>query len=286
MSISVNKISYDYSSLPGGLTWYFIGQPKTWKTSASSAWSDKGQDGVLIIDTDLGADFCAGANVVTATSLNAPRRHVMKDGKKVTKGGKELIEIVPPSEREFYARSGKDKGKPTEVYSLSEIYAWLLKEWTKLPYDTVVIDTIDQVNKWIEISVTEELGIDSMGDGNWGADWGRARRKNLDIVVRLQNLIKKFGGNLILISHAKQTTVTDNKVQLMPELPRGLAYGLTAKADVIGYSSKKQDDDRAYLSFKGYDERTIGSRLRPLDGKVMPFDYEIIKDEIQNYKEE
>ena len=210
----------------------------------------------------------------------------MKEGKKVTKGGNELIEIVPPEEREFYARSGEDKGKPAKVYSLSEVYAWLLKEWTKLPYDTVVIDTIDQVNKWIETAVTVELGIDAMGDGNWGADWGRARRKNLDIVVRLQNLIKRYGGNLILISHAKQTMVTDNKVQLMPELPRGLAYGLTAKADVIGYSTKKQDDEQAYLSFNGYDERTIGSRLRPLDGKVMPFDYETIKDEIQNYKEE
>ena len=281
MDISVKKIKYDYNTLPSGLTWYFIGQPKTWKTSAASEWSEKGKDGVLIIDTDLGADFCDGANIVTVTSLNPPKRFAMKDGKKIVKNGKEQIEIVPPEEREYYSRSGDNKGKPEKVYSVAEIYAWLLKEWNSLPYDT-----IDKINKWIEEAVTKELGIESMGDGNWGADWGRARKKNLDVVVKLQNLMKKYGGNLILTSHAKQSTVTDNKVQLMPELPRGLAYGLTAKADVIGYSTREQKETQAYISFKGYDERTIGSRLRPLDGKILPFSYKEIKTEIEKYKEE
>jgi hypothetical protein len=54
------------------LTWYFIGQPKTGKTTAAANWSSKGAEGVLVIDTDLGADFVDGANVVTVTSLNPP----------------------------------------------------------------------------------------------------------------------------------------------------------------------------------------------------------------------
>jgi len=240
---------------------------------------------VLILDTDLGSDFVDGANVITIASINAPKRHVKKDDKIVTEKGQPKIEIIPPEERGFYHRVGPDKGKPMEVYSLVEVLIWLTKEWKTLPYDTVVIDTIDQVNRWIEEIVTKELNISQMGEGNWGADWGMARRKNIEIMVRFQKMLKRNGGNLILISHSKQTTVTDGKTQLMPELPRGLAYGLTAKADVIGYTTANKDDLKYYVSFKSYDERTVGSRLKPLCQKELLFDYETIKKEILNYKE-
>lgn len=285
MDIVVNKVSTDWSTLPGGLTWYFIGQPKTGKTTAASKWSEKGSDGVLIIDTDLGADFVSDANVVTVNAVNPPVRHVKKDGKIVTKNGQQLTEVVPPEERDFYYRSGEKKGQPMPVYSLAEILSWLRKEWKKLPYDTIVIDTIDEVNTWIEKAVTKELNIQAMGEGSWGSDWGLARRKNLDIIVKFQKFMKKNGGNLVLISHSKTTTVTDGKAQLSPDLPRGLAYNLTAKADVIGYSTANRDDGKYYLSFKNYDERAIGSRLKPLVQKELLFDFEAIKDEIFKYKE-
>ena len=284
--IKVNKISTDWSTLPSGLTWYFIGQPKTGKTTNSSKWSEKGSEGVLIIDTDLGSDFVNNANVVTVTGISPPRRTVEEDGKQVTEKGKPKVEIIPPKERGYYHRVGPNKGKPMEVYSLVEVLKWLTKDWKKLPYDTVVIDTVDQVNRWIEDIVTKELNISAMGAGDWGADWGMARRKNVEIMVRFQKMLKKNGGNLILISHSKQTTVTDGKTQLMPELPRGLAYSLTAKADVIGYTTASKEDLNYYVSFKSYDERTVGSRLKPLCQKEILFDYEEVKNEILNFKEE
>ena len=172
-----------------------------------------------------------------------------------------------------------------EVYALGEILEWLESKWSQLPYDTVVIDTIDQVNRWIEEKVTKELEIDSMGQGQWGADWGMARRNNLDIIVRLQRMMKKVGGNLVLLSHSKTTTITDGKAQLSPDLPRGLAYGLTAKADVIGYTTVDRDSDEYRISFKSYDERTVGSRLKPLAQKELLFDYNEIVNEITKYKE-
>ena len=49
--LQVNTIKTDWSdTLPGGITWYFIGQPKTGKTTQASNWSDKGSEGVLVID--------------------------------------------------------------------------------------------------------------------------------------------------------------------------------------------------------------------------------------------
>jgi hypothetical protein len=286
IDVVVNKVSTDWKRLPGGLTWYFIGQPKTGKTTAASQWSEKGSDGVLLLDTDLGADFVDKANVVTVNAVNPPVRKIKKDGKIVTKDGKAQTKIVPPEERGFYYRTGKMKGKPMPVYSLAEVLSWLRNNWTKLPYDTIVIDTVDEVNTWIERSVTKELNIQAMGEGSWGSDWGLARRKNLDIIVKFQKFMKKNGGNLILISHSKTTTVTDGKAQLSPDLPRGLAYNLTAKADVIGYSTANREDGKYTISFKNYDERAIGSRLKPLVQKELPFDYGSITKEITNYKEQ
>ena len=286
MDVVVNKVSTNWDDVPGGLTWYFIGQPKTGKTTAASQWSKKGSEGVLLIDTALGADFVDDANVVTVNAVNPPLRELKKDGKTITKNGKTQTEIIPPKERGFKFRSGTKKGEAMPVYSMAEILSWLRNNWAKLPYDTIVIDTIDEVNKWIEASVLEELDIPSMGEGNWGADWGLARRKNLDIVVKFQKFVKQHGGNLVLISHSKATTITDGKAQLSPDLPRGLAYSLTAKADVIGYTTANRDNGQFYISFKSYDERTVGSRLRPLAQKDLLFNYSTVSNEILTYKEE
>tara|TARA_R100000750_G_scaffold62830_2_gene58369 strand:- start:500 stop:1381 length:882 start_codon:yes stop_codon:yes gene_type:complete len=287
MDIKVRSISTDWSVMPGGLTWYFIGQPKTGKTTAASGWSEQGQKGVLLLDTDLGVDFVDGANTVTVASLNPPEENVLEKGEQVyNKKGQPQTKIVSPEKRGFYHRIGKNKGKPMEVYSLQEVFMWLHDDWDKLKYDTVVIDTIDEVNGWIEKEVTKELNIDAMGEGQWGADWGKARRRNIDIVKRFQGFLKSKGAALILISHSKSTQIQDSKVQLSPDLPRGLAYALTAKADVIGYCTADKDSKGYYISFQAYDERTVGSRLKPLAQKTLELSYESIKEQISTYEKE
>jgi hypothetical protein len=211
----------------------------------------------------------------------------MMDGKQVTKGGKPVIEPVPNDERGYYHRTGDQLGQQMKVYSMIEVYFYLKNNLQKLPYDTIVIDTIDHINRWIEAEVCDERGQAAMGEGaSWGADWAQARKKNLDIVKKFQTLCKSLGRNLVLISHAKSTVVTDGKSQLGPELPRGLSYALTASADVIGYATASKEDGKFYISFKAYDERTVGSRLKPLAQKVLDFDYSSVMNEILKYKEQ
>lgn len=275
MQIQTRTVSTNWSDTIGGLTWYFIGQPKTGKTTAAANWSSKGAKGVLVIDTDLGADFVDGANVVTVTSLNPP-----------FEGEGDERKVVPPLERGFYHRVGPDKGKPMEVYSLFEVYTWIKNNWTELGYETIVIDTIDTINEWIQEAVCEEMNISTMGEGDWGSDWGKARKKNVDIVKRLQLLMKQHSSNLILTSHSKQSQMNDGKVQLSPELPRGLGYALCARADVIGYSTVIKDKPVPMVSFQAYDERTVGSRLKPLNGLVLPFTYTDVTKAITEYKED
>ena len=287
MDIKIRKVSTNWEVLPTGLTWYFIGQPKTGKTTQASKWSSKGSEGVLLIDTDLGSDFADKANTITVTSVNTPTRPSMVDDKQVTKDGKPVMEVIPNDERGYYHRTGDDVGQPMEVYSMVEVYHYLKDNFKELPYDTIAIDTIDHINRWIEQEVCDERGQTAMGEGSsWGADWAQARKKNIDILKRFQTLCKSLSKNLVIISHAKNTVVTDGKSQLGPELPKGLAYAVTASADVIGYAMANKEDGKFYISFQAYDERTVGSRLRPLAQKTLPFDYNSVISEILKYKEE
>ncbi len=272
--------------MPYGITYYFIGQPKTRKTTVGSSWSEKGQDGVIILDTDLGSDFVNGANVIPITSIAPPTREAVDGkGKRILEAGKPVFEEVPPLERGYYYRTGEKRGHPMPVYSMREAYIHLTENWPKLGFDTIMIDTLGEVNRWIEDIVAAEMNIGAMGEGPFGADWGRARRKNLDVVLNFQRFCRQVGANLILTSHSKNTMVTEGKVQMGPELPRGLGSALTAKADVIGSIQIPKGSADPIISFVAFDERTIGSRLRPLAGKRLPFNYEAVKAEILAYKE-
>jgi hypothetical protein len=284
--LDIQTVKTDWTNgVPAGLTWYFIGQPKTGKTTQAASWSPKGSEGVLLIDTDLGSDFVDGAKVITCTSLMPPIRAVTKDGIAVTKNGEPQQEIIPPEERGYFHRNGSNAGTPLKTYSLGEILKDLETNWADYKIDTIVLDTIDQINAWIEDAVVDDLGISAMGEGQWGSDWATARKKNLDIVVRMQRFLKMVGGNLIIISHAKPTMVVDNKAQLGPNLPRGLSYGLTAKADIIGYTSADKETGDMEISFEAYDERMVGSRLRPLSQQKLLFDYGNVMKTIKSYKE-
>lgn len=282
----ITKINHNWEVIPGGLTWLFVGQPKTGKTTQAAKWSEKGLDGVLILDTDHGADFINGANVIPISGLNAEYEDVLdKDGNYTYEKGERVKKFVEPVDRGYYYRTGPNKGKPMAAYGLSEVYAYLSENWDTLGYDTIVLDTVDEINAWAELDVLEELRLKAMGEGQWGADWGRARQKNVKLIKTFQEFLKKKGANLILIAHAKPTVITDGKTQLAPELPRGLARVLTAKADVIGYITSDKSDGKYYISFVSYDERMIGSRLKPLAQKKLLFDYHVVKNEITSYKE-
>ena len=285
--LEINKIKTNWKDgLPSGLTWFIIGQPKTGKTTAASKWSNKGNAGVLIIDTDRGGQYVEGASIVPCISLHTPiRKKVTKDGKQIVKNGKPEYEKIPPNERDYYYTTGENKGKPKSVYSLDEIYKALNEEFIKMPYDTLVIDTINIINTWSEAKVIKELGIKAMGDADFGKDWGRAKNTTLSYVIKFQQLIHRTAKNLVLISHSKQTTMVDNKAQLSPEMPRGIASAICGKSDVIGYTTGSNKDKKYEISFQAYDERSIGSRLRPLAQKKLPLSYDAIIKEVNSYKE-
>ena len=282
MPLEIHKSEVDWSQMPTGMTWYIIGAPKTGKTTQTAKWSDRGLEGVLLLDTDLGSDFVNGCQSLTITSLNPPERVKLdlKGNPVIGKDGNKIVEEVPPLERGFIHRTGENKGKPRASYSLAEAIFDLMDNWDSYNIDTVVVDTVDEVNGWIE----KEIAPNGMGE-DFGKSYSKSSEKNINTMQLLQTLIKQKGATLILISHAKKSVEVDGKVQLMPALPSGLAGRMCAKADVIGYTTIDKKTGEHMISFVGYDERSVGSRIKPLHGKTVKFSYEAIKAEITGYKE-
>ena len=291
MPIKLQKVHIDWTKPLQGLTWYIMGSPKTGKTTQMSNWSSKGQDGVVILDTDLGADYVEGANIIPITSLNPPIRQVIHESVPVTEmfNGSTVpkMELVPPAERGFFARTNKNE--PMEVYSLVEAIEDLKINWDSKEYkniDTVVIDTIDKVNLWMEVIIEQKLGVDNIADAGFGAGWATVSSKIDKSIQSLQEFLKRRGGTLVLISHCKPSTMIDGKVQLSPNIPKGLAAKLTRRSDIIGVTGIQQGTGAFMISFMGYGERQVGSRLRPLVGKQLPFNYIEIMNELKTYSKE
>jgi len=209
--IEITKTKLDLNTMMKGITWYVIGQPKTGKTTNLSKWSDTGSEGTLILDTDLGTDFLNGANIVPILSIYPP--YEMVDSKKV---------LIQPNKRGFVYRNGPNRGKEMSVYSMGEIIQAMHTD-VGLGFDTIVIDTVDKINEWAETQVKADLGIDEIGDAGFGAGWAKAKDMVINIVAEFQSYVKKHGKTLVLVSHAKETQMTDGKVQLGPALPAGLA---------------------------------------------------------------
>ena len=55
---------------------------------------------------------------------------------------------------------------------------------------------------------------------------------------------------------------------------------------MIGYCTADKDSKGYYISFQAYDERTVGSRLKPLAQQTLELSYEAIKDKIVNFEKE
>jgi hypothetical protein len=265
--IKIHKTQADPLDQMSGLTWYIIGPPKSGKTTNASKWSSDGSKRVLIIDTDKGTDFLEETDTIPTHWLAPPKSFNEE---------KKIHLTTPPEERGYFYRSGDMKGKPMPVYSVGEIIVDLKSGMLPDVYETIVVDTIDKINQWCEELAKQELGIDDIADAGFGKGWSLAREKCLSIVTALQDHCKAKGMNLILISHSKETQVTDGKVQLSPNLPAGLSKRLTATSDAIGYSTFDKETQKPMLSFESYDERAIGSRIPALHNKVFPFDYKAI----------
>jgi len=269
--IDVNQIPI-YCGLIGGA-------PKVGKSTVASKWSDKGKDRVLLIDLDMGADFI-DCNRLPVTCLNPPIQEIKSE-----QGTKK--EVVNPIDRGYVYKTGPKKGQAMPVYSLYEVYEWVEEKilGEEFPYSTVVMDTIDALNKLVEQKVLQEMGIDSMGQAGYGQDWNKAKQKNLRILEQFIDLFERNAINTLLICHTRQRKITqDGTIQESPALPRGLSNLLQGRVDFI-CNVKRNKEGQPIADFKSYSEKQVGSRINALNDTSIPFSYTSFEETIKNYQE-
>ncbi len=279
MNIEIQKTVVE-KTFPQCITVLITGMPKSGKTTNSLGWNN---GNMLSLDCEYGTRFYPGANSIQVRSLFPPKRPKLIDGKHVlTADSKKVMETIPPEERGFFYLSGENQGNPMPVYSLYEVFLFLQKEIDNLPFDGYILDTLDDVNTWIEAAVCEELGISAIGEGSYGADWGKAKTKMQKVILPLKNLFESRGKTFIMIAHSKPTTETDGTKQQSTVLPSGMASAIAAKAELIGFASVNKKGEFT-IKFQSYQEKQFGSRIKALAQKELPFDYKKIVEEYERY---
>lgn len=279
VKVKIQKNKVDLNQLPiyCGL---IGGSPKVGKSTVASSWSDKGKKGTLMIDIDMGASLI-DCNRLPVAFLNPPVKRIeTSDGIEKT--------VIPPIERGYVYKSGDGKGSPMPVYSLYEVYEWMEEQITanNFPYQTVVFDTVDALNELVEQKVMQSLGINGMGQAGYGQDWNMAKQRNLNILKRFIDLLERNAINTLLICHTKQRMVIeDGTTQESPALPRGLSSMLQGKMTFI-CNVKRNKNGKPIADFKSYSEKQVGSRIKALNDKSIPFSYENFKKTIKNFKED
>lgn len=144
---------------------------------------------------------------------------------------------------------------------LRDVYAELraLGKNGELPYQTVVIDTIDVVNEWCEAEVCKELGIAQMGQASYGADWGAVRTRVLELIKAFAQLPV----NLVIVSHSRWAVVNDINVGHTIDLPGRLARFVLAAAENILFATVDKGERK--LVFQPHEGIEAGSRHPVLD---------------------
>jgi len=285
----------DHSIMPAGLTMLIFGQPKTHKSTELAKWSDRGSAGTLVIDTQFGTDFIGGINKIHCVSLYPPMIPVLDlNGNQMTdERGLLAVEPLLPENRGYIHRNGAEKGQAMAVYSLDEILTYIYTELANgtFEFDTVVLDTFDQIVRWEEVETCITLGINSIGEAEFGKDYALTATKVNNIFFELKRVLMKAGKSLVLVSHSKQklkveansSDKTKVSAHLASTLPTKIEKVVLGEADIIGYVEieSKFGKRKAKMSFDNCEELHMGSRLRNLAGKTINFDYETFKNTIE-----
>lgn len=160
-------------------------------------------------------------------------------------------------------------------------------------YETIIIDTLDDVYDWAEeeacaqLTTKLKMKIDNVGEAPHGAGWGNARNRLLGFV----EVWKGLGKNVIFIAHSQAASTEQGTVATKArtiDFPGKLAHRLPGKVDIIGYCYSVKEgvgtsrSINRYISFEPYEELEAGCRYKELNGKVLPMTFQAIKDCFDN----
>ncbi len=142
----------------------------------------------------------------------------------------------------------------------------LKKKNTRNKYQSIIIDTVDLLFKYIQAFCCNKYGFDHPSDQGWAKGWERLGDEFLAIILKLFDL----GYTLIFISHSKTTKITadwEEYTRIDPSMPNTARKTLFPYVDVILYMrSREKKGGRIVRSVttKATREYEAGDRTRCL----------------------
>jgi GTPase SAR1 family protein len=180
---------------------------------------------------------------------------------------------------------------------VDEVVNAIIKKGTELkgqyPYDFIVLDTIDQLEKYAENSATKKYKTSTKGknfDGDtvleldFGLGYYYLREETMK---RIHNLAKVCR-HLILIAHVRPKALDKGGISVEVNelsLTGRLGSMICNMADAIGYVYREKKTQELTVSFKApSDDVTMGCRYPYLAGKIVPADWSILFPEYDYLK--
>lgn len=231
------------------------GKPKVGKTGIVSVLKS-----ALNLDCEGGAEMYNSKRLPVRSIDGALA--VDKDGKIVSIGLTKVYELIVQ-----YGMDLAKAGKPVEF-----------------PYKFLILDTLDKLEDFCEISGTAKYKASTIGKtftGNSvlelpkGAGYYHLRNEVMAQIELLATVCKY----LILITHIKEVNLDKGGIEVTTQdisLTGKLAQMVCAKADVIGYLYREKNikkEDHLMVSFETSEGAVMGSRFPRLAGRRFKFDW-------------
>lgn len=164
----------------------------------------------------------------------------------------------------------------------------LLKELKKEPvqekFETIVIDTADNLYDLAEEYVLSQHGVSKIGDIPFGAGY-KETEKIFDKALRQ---IPMLGYGLVIISHATERVLTNEQGEeyskIQPTLPKAPQKVVNRMSDIVGYSTtiKNEDgQDETRLIMRGNERVIAGSRWKHTPNSIV-FNYDNLVNAIHD----
>lgn len=164
----------------------------------------------------------------------------------------------------------------------------LLKELKKEPvqekFETIVIDTADNLYDLAEEYILSQHGVSKIGDIPFGAGY-KETEKIFDKALRQ---IPMLGYGLVIISHATERVLTNEQGEeyskIQPTLPKAPQKVVNRMSDIVGYSTtiKNEDgQDETRLIMRGNERVIAGSRWKHTPNSIV-FNYDNLVNAIHD----
>jgi hypothetical protein len=173
-------------------------------------------------------------------------------------------------------------GKIFEAKSLSDIAA-LKKELIeyakenngKVPYDYVVLDTIDNLVLWFEHKVAKDNNVQTHGDLEYGKGYMLVRNKVMDFL----SFLEKAFPYVIVVGHLKRREIGSESGMVVS--PDTLDLSGRLKGMIMSWSDANgivyHEDGQLIVNFESDPSASdAGIRCPHLVGKRIPFEWESI----------